>query len=71
MEQVAERVGTSRSTLIKIEKGCGSVSIGRYIQVLFLFKLEKDFLLLAQDDVLRRKIQGAGIVTRQRAPKRK
>ena len=71
MEQVAERAGISRSTLIKIEKGDDSVSMGSYFQVLFVMRLEQDFLVVAKDDILGRKIQDAGLVTKQRAPKRK
>ena len=70
MEQVAERAGISRSTLVKIEKGDNSVSMGSYFQVLFVMRLDKDFLNVAKDDVLGRKIQDAGLVTKQRAPKR-
>jgi len=70
MEQIAERAGISRSTLIKIEKGDDGVSLGSYFQVLFVMRLEKDFLEVARDDALGRKIQDAGLVTKQRAPKR-
>ena len=70
MQQVAERAGISRSTLVKIEKGDDSVSMGSYFQVLFVMRLDKDFLNVAKDDVLGRKIQDAGLVTKQRAPKR-
>lgn len=70
MEQIAERAGISRSTLVKIEKGDDSVSMGSYFQVLFVMRLDKDFLNVAKDDVLGRKIQDAGLVTRQRTPKK-
>lgn len=70
MEQIAERAGISRSTLVKIEKGDDSVSMGSYFQVLFVMRLDKDFLNVAKDDVLGRKIQDAGLVTKQRAPRR-
>lgn len=70
MEQIAERAGISRSTLVKIEKGDDSVSMGSYFQVLFVMRLDKDFLNVAKDDVLGRKIQDAGLVTRKRAPRR-
>lgn len=70
MGQVAERAGISRSTLIKIEKGDASVSMGSYFQVLYVMKLDKDFLIVAKDDVLGRKLQDAGLATKQRAPKR-
>ncbi len=70
MDQIAERAGISRSTLVKIEKGDDGVSMGSYFQVLFVMRLDKDFLDVAKDDVLGRKIQDAGLFTKQRAPKR-
>ena len=69
-EQVAERAGMGRSTLVKIEKGHPGVSIGFYLSVLRVLGLEQDILQLAQDDVLGRKIQDANLTTKKRAPKR-
>jgi transcriptional regulator with XRE-family HTH domain len=68
-EQVAERAGISRSTLWQIEKGMPSVAIGSYLQVLFVFGLEKNFLKIANDDTLGRKLQDAEILVKKRAPK--
>ena len=70
-EQVSERANISRPTLVSIEKGSPTVSMGSYLLVLQVLGLEKDFLLLAKDDVLGRKLQDAGISTRKRAPKKK
>ena len=70
-EQVAERANISRPTLVAIEKGAPTVSIGSYLLVLQVLGLEKDFLLIATDDVLGRKLQDAQISTNKRAPKRK
>ena len=70
-EQVAERANISRPTLVAIEKGSPTVSIGSYLLVLQVLGLEKDFLLLAKDDELGRKIQDAQISAKKRAPKRK
>jgi len=70
-EQVSERANISRPTLVEIEKGSPSVSIGSYILVLKVLGLEKDFLLLANDDELGRKLQDARISPKARAPKRK
>ena len=69
-EQVAERANISRPTLSAIEKGKPTVSIGSFLLVLQVLGLEKDFLLLAKDDELGRKLQDANIITNKRAPKR-
>ncbi|RLA59990.1 MAG: transcriptional regulator [Epsilonproteobacteria bacterium] len=70
MEQIAERAGISRSTLIKIEQGDSGVSMGSYFQVLFVMRLDQDFLQVAKDDLLGRKIQDAGLIIKKRAPKK-
>ncbi len=70
-EQVAERAGISRSTLNFIEKGYEGVGIGHYLNVLRVLGLEKDFLTIAKDDELGRKLQDANLSTRVRAPKKK
>ena len=69
MVQVSERAGISRSTLVKIESGHDGVAIGSYFQVLSILRLENDLLLVAKDDLLGRKIQDAGLITKKRAPK--
>jgi transcriptional regulator with XRE-family HTH domain len=69
-EQIAERAGISRNTLWQIEKGTPTVAMGAYFQVLFVLGLEKDFLKLAGDDELGYKLQDAGLITKERAPKR-
>ena len=69
-EQVAERANISRPTLLAIEKGSPSVSIGSFLLVLSVLGLEKDLLIVAKDDELGRKLQDAKIRTGDRAPKR-
>ena len=69
-EQVAERAGISRNTLIKIERGDEGVAIGMYFRVLIVLRLEDDLTNVAKDDVLGRKLQDAGLLTNQRASKR-
>ncbi|WP_111706555.1 helix-turn-helix domain-containing protein [Lutibacter citreus] len=68
--QVAERANMSRPTLSGIEKGSESVSIGSYLLVLQVLGLEKDFLDVAKDDVLGRKLQDAKLTVKERAPKK-
>ena len=69
-EQVAERAGISRSTLWLIEKGTPSVTMGAYLQVLFVMGLEKNLLLMANDDILGRKLQDANLLVKKRATKK-
>jgi len=56
-EQVSERAGIHRTTLYRIEKGDPSVAMGLYFNVLRVLNLQDDFLKLANDDVLGRKLQ--------------
>ena len=69
MDQVSERAGISRPTLSSLEKGSPSVSLGIILQVLLVLGLEKDILLLADDDILGRKIQDADLTVKERGPK--
>jgi transcriptional regulator with XRE-family HTH domain len=69
-KQVAERANVGRTTLYKIENGDHGVTIGAYLQILMVLRLGEDFLGLAQDDELGRKLQDAKLTTKERAPKR-
>ena len=69
-EQVAERAGISRNTLIKIEKGDEGVAIGMYMRVLVVLGIADNILLIAKDDELGRKLQDAGLLTKERASKK-
>ena len=55
--QVAERADISRSTLYLIESGNSGVAMGAYFNVLRVLGLQDDFLKLAADDELGRRLQ--------------
>ena len=55
--QVAERATISRNTLYLLEKGNSGVSMGALFNVLRVMNLHNDFLKLAADDELGRKLQ--------------
>ena len=55
--QVAQRAAIDRSTLYKIEKGNAGVAFGAYFKVFSVLGLQDDFLKLAADDPLGRKLQ--------------
>lgn len=69
--QVAERAGIGRRTLYEIERGGPNVSLGNYVQVLYVLGLAEDLLNVAKDDLLGRKLQDAKLVVKERAPKKK
>lgn len=54
---MAERVGVSRDTLHRLEKGDASISIAVLLRALRALGLDQDIDLLAKDDVLGRKLQ--------------
>jgi transcriptional regulator with XRE-family HTH domain len=71
IRSMAERAGMATSTLGNIEVGSPSVSLGSYLQVLSVLRLEDDLLLIADKDPVGRQIQDAGLIVKKRAPKKK
>lgn len=69
-EQVAERADISRPTLLSIEKGSPTVSIGAYTRVLFVLGLSEDIIQVAKDDIPGRKLLDAKLLIKKRAPKK-
>lgn len=55
--QMAERADIARSTLYLIESGNPGVAMGAYFNVLRVLGLQEDFLKLAADDELGRRLQ--------------
>jgi transcriptional regulator with XRE-family HTH domain len=62
--QVAERAAINRSTLVEIEKGNPSVSIGAYFNTLRVLGLQNDILKLAADDEYGRKLQDLALISK-------
>jgi transcriptional regulator with XRE-family HTH domain len=63
--QVSERAGIDRTTLVRIEKGDASVSLGAYFNVLRVLGLQDDFLKIATDDEFGRKLQDLKLLGRK------
>ncbi len=70
-DQVSTRANIARKTLWSIENGSPTLSIGAYIQVLFILGFDKDLVNIAKDDELGRKLQDLRLIVKKRAPKRK
>lgn len=68
--QVAERATCSPLTVMRIEKGVGTVSMGIYLRVLYALQLDDDILLLAKEDKMGRALQDLQLKQRERASKK-
>jgi transcriptional regulator with XRE-family HTH domain len=66
--QVSERAGIDRTTLYHIEKGRPNVAIGAYFNVLRVLNMHEDFLKLASEDELGRKLQDLELLGKSRQP---
>lgn len=56
-EVFAERLGISRETLRRMEKGDSSIAMGTFLRALHVLGLDKDIDQIAVDDELGRKLQ--------------
>ena len=70
LEQVAARAMCSLPTIMAVEKGRPTVSIGIYLRTLYALQMEDDILLIAKDDPLGRLAQDMNLKTRKRASKK-
>lgn len=68
---VANRTGLSRVTIRRITEGSPNVSLGHYFVVLTVLGLEKDFLKIAADDELGRKLQDIELLKLPKSSKEK
>ena len=69
-QEVAEKAAIGRSTVVHIEKGSPSVSMGMYLAVLNVLGLSDDILLIARDDVMGRTFQDLKLKTPRRVRKK-
>lgn len=53
----AERMGVSRDTLNRLEKGDPNIALGTYMRALRVLGLDRDMDAVARDDELGRKLQ--------------
>lgn len=53
----AERLGVSRDTLHRLEKGDATIALGTYARALRILGLDRDLDVVARDDELGRKLQ--------------
>lgn len=53
----AERLGVSRDTLHRLEKGDATIALGTYARALRILGLDRDLDVIARDDELGRKLQ--------------
>lgn len=61
----AERVGISRDTLNRLEKGDPTIALGTYLRALRVLGLDKDMDAVARDDELGRKLQDLQLLERK------
>ena len=71
VNEVAERAGTTAVTVLNVEKGLPSVSIGKVAAVLEVLGLEKDLLFIAASDPKGRELQDENLPKRLRKQKPK
>ncbi|MCM2280694.1 MAG: helix-turn-helix transcriptional regulator [Bdellovibrionaceae bacterium] len=61
----AERIGVSRDTLNRLEKGDPNIALGTYVRALRVLGLDKDLDAVARDDELGRKLQDLKLLQRK------
>lgn len=64
--QFSERVGVSRDTLNRLERGDPAIALGTYLRALRVLGLERDLDRVAADDEMGRKLQDLDLAPRRR-----
>ena len=67
----ADRIGVSRDTLNRLEKGDATIALGTYMRALRVLGLDKDLDGVARDDELGRKLQDLNLPTRKPRTRKK
>ena len=68
--QIAERAMCTELTVMRVEKGIPTVSMGIYLRVLFALGLDESILFIAKDDEMGRTLQDLDLKHRQRASRK-
>ena len=68
--QIAERAMCNELTVMRVERGTPTVSMGIYLRILFALGLDESILCLAKDDEMGRTLQDLDLKHRQRASKK-
>ena len=68
--QIAERAMCTELTVMRVEKGTPTVSMGIYLRVLFALGLDESILYLAKDDDMGRTLQDLDLKHRVRASRK-
>ena len=67
-ELFAERMGVSRETLRRLEKGDATIAMGTFLKALRVLGLDQDIDRLASDDQLGRKLQDIELLGARHQP---
>ena len=68
--QIAERAMCNELSVMRVERGTPTVSMGIYLRILFALGLDESILCLAKDDEMGRTLQDLDLKHRQRASKK-
>lgn len=71
IEELAQKATIGKSTLLLIEKGTPTVSIGAYAAVLAVLELDEDFGFVAVDEIGKKQFWDQNLKKRERASRKK